>query len=246
MSYVITTSICQVGSIAQFYVRETKLRDLCHTSWRRSPLALPGSCRVGDPQTRGQLYQRSSHTVVKVLGPQQISQLGDPAKELRTPREFDFEGQWDLITELLQNWGNGLLEGTTKPVSLRTQEKEWWPHKILSQTFLWVSWNPWRTCGLTVACHWVRGTGQNSLGISPLEGGCLYCHYRCHSLARPNYREGTQPHQSAENRIKDLLSMAPPIRTRPRFPHSLSLPSGSFHKALILIQQRADRMECPL
>ena len=106
MSYVITTSICQVGSIAQFYVRETKLRDLCHTSWRRSPLALPGSCRVGDPQTRGQLYQRSSHTVVKVLGPQQISQLGDPAKELRTPREFDFEGQWDLITELPRNWGN--------------------------------------------------------------------------------------------------------------------------------------------
>ena len=29
---------------------------------------------------------------------QQISQPGDPAKELRTAREFDFEGQWDLIT----------------------------------------------------------------------------------------------------------------------------------------------------
>ena len=106
MSYVITTSICRVGSIAQFYVRETKLRDLCHTSWRRSPLALPESCRVGDPQTREQLYQRSSCTVEKVLGPQQISQLGDLAKQLRTHREFDFEGQWDLITELAQNWGN--------------------------------------------------------------------------------------------------------------------------------------------
>ena len=64
-----TTSICQVGSIAQFYVRETKLRDLCHTSWRRSPLALPGSCRVGDPQTREQLYQRSPCPVAKVIGP---------------------------------------------------------------------------------------------------------------------------------------------------------------------------------
>ena len=44
--------------------------------------------------------------VEKVLGPQQISQLGDLAKQLRTHREFDFEGQWDLITELAQNWGN--------------------------------------------------------------------------------------------------------------------------------------------
>ena len=126
------------------------------------------------------------------------------------------------------------------------RRKEEWPHKILSQTFLWVYQNLWRRCGLTVACHWVRGTEQNSLGISPLEGGCLYCHYHCHSLARPNYREGTQPHRSAENWIKDLLSIAPPIRTRPRFPHNQSLPAGSFHKSLILIHQRADRMESPL
>ena len=41
----------------------------------------------------------------------------------------------------------------------------------------------------------------------------------------------------------DLLSMAPPIRARSRFSHSQSLPSGSFHKPLILIPQRADRME---
>ena len=40
-----------------------------------------------------------------------------------------------------------------------------------------------------------------------------------------------------------LLSMAQPIRARPRFPHSLSLPSESFHKPLILFDQRADRMK---
>ena len=28
--------------------------------------------------------------------------------------EFDFGGQWDLITELTQDWGNRLLEGTNK------------------------------------------------------------------------------------------------------------------------------------
>ena len=40
-----------------------------------------------------------------------------------------------------------------------------------------------------------------------------------------NNREGTQLHPSAENWIKDLLSMALPIRTRPSFPVSESLPS---------------------
>ena len=38
-------------------------------------------------------------------------------------------------------------------------------------------------------------------------------------------------------------SMALPIIARPRFPHSQSLPSGSFHKPLILIHQRTDRMK---
>ena len=37
-----------------------------------------------------------------------------------------------------------------------------------------------------------------------------------------NGREGTQLHPSTENWIKDLLSMAPPIRTRPSIPLSLS------------------------
>ena len=41
-----------------------------------------------------------------------MSQPGDLAKGLRNPREFDFGGQWDLITELTQDWGNRLLEGT--------------------------------------------------------------------------------------------------------------------------------------
>ena len=46
-----------------------------------------------------------------------------------------------------------------------------------------------------------------------------------------NNREGTQPHPSTEIWIKDLLSMAPPIRIRPCFP--LSQP-------LILLLLRAD------
>ena len=58
-----------------------------------------------------------------------------------------------------------------------------------------------------------------------------------------NNREGTQPHPTTENWIKDLLSMAQSIRTRPSFPLSQSLPSGSFHKLLILLHQRAGRLK---
>ena len=58
-----------------------------------------------------------------------------------------------------------------------------------------------------------------------------------------NNREGTQLHPSTENWIKDLLSMALPIRKRPSFPISQSLPSASFHKPLILLHQRADRLK---
>jgi len=36
------------------------------------------------------------------------------AKGLRTPRAFDFEGQWDFVIELPQNCGNRLLEHTNK------------------------------------------------------------------------------------------------------------------------------------
>ena len=43
--------------------------------------------------------------------------------------------------------------------------------------------------------------------------------------------------------IKDLLNLALLIRTRPNFPFSQFLPSGSFHKPLTLLHQRADRLK---
>ena len=45
----------------------------------------------------------------KFQGPQQTPRPGDLAKGLRTPEESDCEGQWDLITELPQDWGNRIL-----------------------------------------------------------------------------------------------------------------------------------------
>ena len=44
---------------------------------------------------------------------------GDPAKGLSIPKESDFEGQQDFITELPQDWENRLSEGTNKTLWVR-------------------------------------------------------------------------------------------------------------------------------
>ena len=71
-----------------------------------------------------------------------------------------------------------------------------------------------------------------------------YLHYFHHSLASCQKNRGrTQPCPKTENWIKDLQNMAPPSRKRPSFPLSQSLSSGSFHKPLILLHQKEDRLK---
>ena len=79
---------------------------------------------------------------------------------------------------------------------------------------------------------------QVAKGLELQEG----CHYHYHGLAsgQTTGREHS-PAKSTENCIKDLLSMVLPIRIRPRFSHSQSLPSEHFQKPLIY--QRADTMK---
>ena len=48
---------------------------------------------------------------------------GDLAEGMRICREFDFGGQWDLIAELTQDWGNTLGGHKQNLVCTRTQEK---------------------------------------------------------------------------------------------------------------------------
>ena len=73
----------------------------------------------------------------KFYDPQQISQPGDWAKGLRIPREFEFGGQWDLITELPQDWGNRHLEDTNGTLCVPgPRTKEQCPQKRLTQTCL--------------------------------------------------------------------------------------------------------------
>ena len=73
--------------------------------------------------------------------------------------------------------------------------------------------------------------------LGSFEGGHHYLHYSTIVWPQVNSREGTHLHPSTENWIKDLLSMAPPIRTRPSFPLSQCIPSESFHKPLILLHE---------
>ena len=46
------------------------------------------------------IIQRSSWNVAKVLGPTIDFPTWKSGKRTENPKEFDLEGQWDLITEL--------------------------------------------------------------------------------------------------------------------------------------------------
>ena len=74
-----------------------------------------------------------------------------------------------------------------------------------------------------------------SYSVPAAQRGCSFTH--------PSQEHRVLVGRLLQNWIKDLLSMALPIRTRPSFPLSQSLLSGSFHTPLILLHQRADRMK---
>ena len=159
---------------------------------------------------------------------QQILQLGDLAKGLRTPREFDFAGQWDLIRELPQKWGNRHFEGTNKTLcALGPRRKGQWPHKRVSQTCPWVS----RSLGWRHGWRWPAarlGRWVQQWGTGPFEGGHHYLHYFHHSLVSGQTRGKEQSPAHQQNWIKDLLSMALPIRTRPSLPPQSVSPIRNF------------------
>ena len=61
---------------------------------------------VGNPEAAAQLYQTSSRSVAKVLGPTMDFPTCSSSKGTGNPQESDFEGQQDLIIELPQDCGN--------------------------------------------------------------------------------------------------------------------------------------------
>ena len=120
---------------------------------------------------------------------------------------------------------------------------EQWPHKRLTHTCPWVSRSLHWRCGSAMDCYRVGDTECSSVCMGPIEGGAIIFITFIIVWPQVNNREGTQPCPSTENWINSLLSMAPPIRTRPSFPLSQSPPSGSLHKPLIFLHQRPDRLK---
>ena len=128
----------------------------------------------------------------------------------------------------------------TEPYVAGPRRKEQWPHRRLACDCPGVSgeglgqW--WPAAGLgawTVAVHaWDL---LREVTIIFITSNIVW--------PQVNSREGTQLHPSKENWIKELLSMAPHIRTRPSIPLSQFSPSGSFQKPFVLLHRRADRLK---
>ena len=109
-----------------------------------------------------------------------------------------------------------------KLVCTRTQEKGALTHKRLNQTCPWVSRSLWQKCGSAVAAV---GSGALSAAVRARDlSKEVTTTFVTSTIVWPASREGMQPCPSTESWIKDLLSMASPIRTRPSFALSQSLP----------------------
>ena len=132
------------------------------------------------------------------------SQTGDLAKGLRTPREFDFGGYQDLITELLitgfclhRTGEKDSWSPPTKPCTHQDPgERSCDPHKRLTQTYLCVCRSlQWR-CGLTVTCYRVR-TLSGAVYRRPFEGG-----QPLSSLPPPQFGQTTGREHSPAHQLK--------------------------------------------
>ena len=130
------------------------------------------------------LHQINYCTIKKVLGPTTDFPTWGSGKETENP-----QGIWlwrpvgDVITELTQDWGNRLSEGTNKTLCVPgPRRKEQWPHKGLTQTFLWVSRSLLQRYGSVVACCKVGVTECGRVCIGPFERGWHYLHYLPQSL----------------------------------------------------------------
>ena len=189
-------------------------------------------CQPMPPQ---EMLKHSCLTLCGVPGSWCTQGLFEPSEQL------SLEGMWfDSKREFWENLGNRLLKGTTETCVPGPRRKEDWPHRRLACGCQGISsesidgWWPAAGLGAGTIQAWALLKEVTIIFITSTP-----------SLPRPqvNSREGTLLHSSTENLIKDLQSMALPIRTRPSMPLSHSILSGSFHKTFILLHQRTDRLK---
>ena len=200
-------------------------------SRRRSPLAPPERSQADNPQTGEQLYQRCSRTAAKVLRPTIDFPAWRSGEVLRTCRGFEYRNSIGL--------GKQTLGGHSKTLCApEPKRKKQWPHKRLSQTYLWMFWSLWGRRAWTVACCGVRGTDYNSPGSRAVLAYVLLKEVTITVITptivwpQENYRDLRLPHPLAEIWIIDLQSIASPTRARPSYLHSQSLLAGSFQSLL--------------
>ena len=130
----------------------------------------------------------------------------------------------NLISGLTIWWcpcveSNRLLEGTNRTLCTPgSRRKEQWLQKRLTKTCLGVTRSLQRRCGLVVACCRVGGTECSGTCMGLLKEVAIIFITSTIVWPQVNNREGTQLQPSPENWIKDLLSMALSIRTKPSFP----------------------------
>ena len=83
---------------------------------------------------------------------------GIPAKGLRTPREFDFEGQWDLINRASTGLGKQTLGGHEQNLACSRNQEDRAVMPREAETDLPVSVQEFpEEFGLTVAFNGIRG-----------------------------------------------------------------------------------------
>ena len=146
------------------------------------------------------------------------------------------------LPELTQDWETDSGRHKRKLVCTRTQEKGTvTPQEPDLDLPVSVQGSQQR-CKSAVACCRVGGAECCSACMRPFEGGHHYLHHLHIVWPQVKQQGGTQP-LSTGIWVKDLLSIAPPIRTRPSFPLRQSVPSGTFNKSLIFLHQRADRLK---
>ena len=153
----------------------------CQSSWRRLPLAPPYIHVADEPQTGEQLYQISSHSVRKFLGPTAVFPTWGSSKGIENPQGiwlwrpvgFDYRTSTGLGKQTLG--GHKQTCGYQDPGE-RSSEPTWdWARLAFVQES---SVEAWVDSGLPQG----RGTEYNSDGISPFEGGC---HYHTPTIAWP-------------------------------------------------------------
>ena len=135
------------------------------------------------------------------------------------------------------------MEGTNRTFALGPSRNEQGPHKRLTRLACECPGVSSRGVG-----RWWPAAGLGALSVAVHSWDLLKevtIIFITSTIFWPqvNSTERTQLHPSTENWIKDLLSMAPPIGTRSSFPLSQSLPSGNYHKPLILLHHKAARLK---